>query len=168
MFFGVLVIIFASWIFDLFVWINGISVHWYWNLYLGVIAYYMWDISKPDIRVCFSRRSVEGSGEGARWVFRLIASNDYFALSKIYFKFLVQDLFCWLLTRMYHIYCISVHWSWNLFLNVLENFERAVLKTYIWICVPHRFVEGCGEGAGFYELTCRHKYIDWLQDSSSS
>ena len=37
MFFGFLVIIFESLVFDLFVCIDWISIHWYWNLSLGVI-----------------------------------------------------------------------------------------------------------------------------------
>ena len=32
---------------------------------------------------------------------------------------------------------------------MLENFPCAVSNTGIWICFPHRFVEGRGNGAGW-------------------
>ena len=64
---------------------------------------------------------------------------------------------------MHHIYCISVHLSWNFSSNVLENFQWVVSKPYIWICFPRRFVEGRGEGAGFGDFTYQHQHIDLLQ-----
>ena len=51
----------------------------------------------------------------------LFDSIDLFASSKISFKWLVQAFFCWMLTCVYHIYWISIYWSWNLSSDVIEN-----------------------------------------------
>ena len=64
-------------------------------------------------------------------------------------KFFVQDFLSLLLTCVYHICWIRVHWSWNFSLGVSENFQWAVYKPHIHICFPRRFVEGCGEGEVF-------------------
>ena len=53
LFFGVLGIIFASLIVDLFVQIYWISVYWPWNLSSGLIENCLWAVSKPDIRIFF-------------------------------------------------------------------------------------------------------------------
>ena len=98
----------------------------------------------------------------------MFVSIGLFAWSKISTKLFVQDLFCWLLTCVYHIYYISVHWSWKLSLGVFENCQWDVSKLYIWILCSCRFVEACGKGAGFCDFICCHQYIDWIQGSSSS
>ena len=98
----------------------------------------------------------------------LFKSIYYFAWYIISTKFFVQDFFCWFLTCVYHIYWISIHWSWNLSLGVLANFPWDVFKPDIRIWPSRRFVEGCGEVAVFFNFTCYHKYIDWLQGSYSS
>ena len=90
----------------------------------------------------------------------LFASIDCFAWYKISFKLFAQDLFCWLLTIVYHIYWIRVHWSWNLSLGVIANIQWAVSKPYIQICVYHRFLEGRGEGDVF--LFHLYPSIHWL------
>ena len=73
-----------------------------------------------------------------------------------------------LLTCVYHIYCISVHLSWNFSSGVLENCKWDVSKPDTQILFPRSFTEGRGEGAGFCDFTCCHQCIDWLQGSSSS
>ena len=47
--------------------IHLISVHLPWILSLGVIVNLQWDVSKPDIQICFPCRFVEGHGEGASY-----------------------------------------------------------------------------------------------------
>ena len=79
-----------------------------------------------------------------------------FEVSKISFKIFVQAFFCSLLTCVYHIYWISVYWSWNLSLGVLENLQWNLSKQGIQIHLPCRFVEGCDKGANFYDFTCCH------------
>ena len=74
-FFGVLCIIIVLLIIDLFVCIGWISVNWYWNFSSGLIAGFLWNISKPGIRICFPRRSLKGHGEGSGCVFRLFCFN---------------------------------------------------------------------------------------------
>ena len=138
--FVVLVIIFASFIVDLFV-CN--------NVYSGVIKNCMWDVSQPDIHIFFPHRFVDVGGVGSDWVFRLFTSIDCFAWYKISLKFFAQNFFCWLFTCVYHIYWNSVHWSWNASSNVLSNCYWAISKPAIYICFRHRFVEGTGEGAIF-------------------
>ena len=115
------------------------------------------------LQVC--RRSWQGWSLGV-----LTFSCQLIALIylKISIKLFIKYFFCWFLTCVYHIYCIRIHWSWNLSLGVLENFQWAVSKLYIWIFYPHRFLEGCGEGASFCDFTCSHQNIDWFQGSSSS
>ena len=99
----------------------------------------------------------------------LVVCSDFFASiywfdwSKKYFKLFIQYLFCWLPTCVYFIYYISVHWSWNLSLGTLENFQWAVYKPGIQICFPHRFVEGRGKGTDFCYFNFPHQYIDWHQ-----
>ena len=44
--FGVLVLILVLFVVDLFACINLISVHWSWNVFLGVIENYLWYIYK--------------------------------------------------------------------------------------------------------------------------
>ena len=73
--FGVLVIIFALLIVDLFVCIYWIRINLSWNLSSGVIECFLWTISKPDIHHWSPFRFVEGRGEGAGWVFRLVHFN---------------------------------------------------------------------------------------------
>ena len=58
-----------------------------------------------------------------------------------FFRFFVQAFFCCLLNFVYHIYWISVHWSWNLSSFELANCQWDVSKPYIWICFSCRFVE---------------------------
>ena len=54
---------FFCWMFTCVYHIYWIIVHWYWNLSLGVIENCQWSISKPDMRICFPCRFVEGCGE---------------------------------------------------------------------------------------------------------
>ena len=75
MFFSVLFIIFVSLIVDMFICIDRISVHWYWNLSSSVIENYLWAISKPDIRILSPNRFVKGCVKGSGWVFRLVYFN---------------------------------------------------------------------------------------------
>ena len=71
----------------------------------------------------------------------LFASIDWFDWSIISFKLFVQAFFYWLLTCVYHMYWISVHWSWNLYLGVLANHQWTISKLDICICFYHRLVE---------------------------
>ena len=43
----------------------------------------------------------------------LFTPKYWFAWSKIFFKLSIQDFFYWILTYVYFIYWIIVHWSWN-------------------------------------------------------
>ena len=54
----------------------------------------------------------------------------------------------------------------KLVLGCVSNFQWAVSKPYIWICLPCRFVEDNDEGVGFCNFTCLHQYIDWIQGST--
>ena len=56
--------------------IDLISVNLYWNLSSGVLENCLWAVSKPDIRIWFHRRFVEGCGEGYSWAF-LYATGMY-------------------------------------------------------------------------------------------
>ena len=78
--FEVLIFICKSLIIDLFVCINWNSTNLSWNLSLDVLANCLWDLSKPDIQTCFPRMFVEGRGEGAGWVFRLVHINLFLFL----------------------------------------------------------------------------------------
>ena len=49
-----------------------ISVHWYWNLSLGVLENCLWAVSKWYIQLFFPRRFVEVHGEGASCVVSLV------------------------------------------------------------------------------------------------
>ena len=89
----------------------------------------------------------------------LLKPIDLFHWSKISFKFFTQEYFRWLLTFVYWIYWIIVHWPRNFYLGVIENCMWDVYKTCMHICPPYRFVEGCGEGTGFV-LTIF--IINWL------
>ena len=40
-------------------------MHWYCNLSEGVIKNCQWAVSKPDTRICFPHKVVEGCGKGA-------------------------------------------------------------------------------------------------------
>ena len=92
----------------------------------------------------------------------------YFAWYRISIKFFVKALFCWLFTRVHHIYWIIVHWSWNLSSGVIENCQWAISKPNIQICFSLRLMEVCGEGDGFCDCTCHNQYIDWIQGIYSS
>ena len=105
-------------------------------------------ISKLEIWICFPRRFVEGRGEGDIDFPYLLSSIYCFSWSKISFKLFFQAFFCLSLTCAHNIYCISVHWSWNLSSGVIANFQCGVSKPDIWIFFPHIFLGGCGEGAG--------------------
>ena len=96
------------------------------------------------------------------------ASIYWFYWSKISFKFFSQAFFSILLNFVYHIYFISVYWSWNLSLGVMENFQWAVSKPDILTWFLWRSVEVRGEGDSFCDCTCLQEYIDWIQGSSSS
>ena len=91
-----------------------------------------------------------------------------FGVYKTSVKILIQAFFCWFLTCVYHIYWISVNWSWKLSLGFIENGQWAIYKLDMWICSPRRFVEGCGSGDGFCDCACCNWYINWIQGSSRS
>ena len=114
-FFVVLFFILAPLIIGLFVCIDLIGIHWSWHLSLGVISNCQWDVSKPYIQI-----SPPPAGFWMVVVSILVGCSDFFstidcfAWYKISSKLLVQDFFHYLLTCVYHIYWISVHWYWNL------------------------------------------------------
>ena len=56
--------ILGSLIIDLFVCGNRISLHLYRNFPSGVIKFFVWIVSKPEIRICFLHRFVESRVEG--------------------------------------------------------------------------------------------------------
>ena len=98
LFFGVLVVIFASLIFDLFVCIDSINVHWSWNLSLGVVEIFY----EPYTNRTYIFASPAGL---CNFVLRVpvgcldfFTSIDWFAWYKIYFKFFIQSFFCWFLS----------------------------------------------------------------------
>ena len=114
----------------------------------------------------FLHRFVEVCGEGAGWVFILVWLNWLLWFISKFLQVIFQTSFCWLLTCVYHIYWIRVHWYWNLSLGMLENCQWAIYQPDIEICFLCRFVKGHGEGASFCDLTCNCQYIDCLQCSS--
>ena len=79
----------------------------------------------------------------------LFDSIYFIAWSKISFTFFVKAFFCLFLTCVHHIYCIRVHWFWNLCWVFIENLQWAVSKLDMPICFSRSFMEGHGEGAGF-------------------
>ena len=93
----------------------------------------------------------------------LFASIDCFDWYKIYLKLFFHALFFLLLNFVHLIYWIRVHWSWNLYLGVVENCQCDVSKPDIHVWYLHRFVEGCDEGASFCDFTCHHQYTDCIQ-----
>ena len=93
----------------------------------------------------------------------LFISIYWFSWSKISFKFFVKSFFCWLLTFVYHIHWISIHWSWNLYSGVLANFQWAVSKPDIQSCFLRSFVRDIGKIAGVFDSTCRHQYINQVK-----
>ena len=56
------------------------------------------------------------------------------------------------MTCVYHIYWISVNWSWNLSLSVLTICQWDPSKPDVRIYFPSNFVEGRGEGEVFLWL----------------
>ena len=98
----------------------------------------------------------------------LFTSIYCFDLSKISFKLFVQVLFYSLLTYLYHIHCISTHWSWNLSSVVLENWQWVVSKPDIRNFFPCRFVECRGKGSGFFWFHLPSSIYNWFQGISSS
>ena len=92
----------------------------------------------------------------------LFASIYWFAWSKTFIQFLVQAFFCWLLSCVYRIYWIIVHFYWNLSLSLLANCQWAVSKLDVQIFFHRRFVEGRGKVTGIYDFTFRHQYINWV------
>ena len=86
----------------------------------------------------------------------------------IAFKLFIQSFLGWLFTCVYHIYCIIVHWSWNLSSGVIENRQWSVYKLDIQICFPRMILEGSGEVVSVFYFTFRNQYIDLIQGSSSS
>ena len=62
-----------------------------------------------------------------------------------------------ILTCVYHIYWISIHWSLNLSSGVLEKCQWNVSKSDIQTFFPCRFVKCHGESAGCCDFTCSHQ-----------
>ena len=56
----------------------------------------------------------------------------------------------------------------KLFLGCDCKFSVGCIQTGHAYFFSRRFVEGCGKGAGFCDITCCHQYIDCIQGSSSS
>ena len=82
----------------------------------------------------------------------LLISIDFYYWYKISFKLISQDLLCCLLTSLFWIYRIIVHWYCNLYFDVIGNFLRGVYKLKVQIFFPHRFAEGHGKGDCFVIL----------------
>ena len=74
----------------------------------------------------------------------LFTSIYWYAWSKISFNFFTEALFYWLLTCVYHIYWIIVHWSWNLYSGAIGICKWAISKPDIQIFFPLRFFGGRG------------------------
>ena len=145
-----------------------IRFHWYWNLFLGVLENFPWDVSEPDIQIFFPHRFLESCSVVPVGCSHFFSSIDCFSWSKISIELFIQSFLCWLLTCVYHIYWIRVNWSWNLTLVVLTNCMWVVSKPDILICFPCRFVEGWWRGYRVLWFTCHRQYIDCLQGSYSS
>ena len=79
----------------------------------------------------------------------LILINCFLPWSRISFKFFSKEFIYLLLTCVFFIYWIIIHWYWNLYLVVIINFLWDASKPDIRICFPFRFVEGCGKGVSF-------------------
>ena len=62
-----------------------------------------------------------------------------------------------LVTCVYHIYWIIIHWPRKLSSGVIANLQWDVSKMDIQICPPQRLVECCSEGDVFCDFTCRHQ-----------
>ena len=99
------------------------------------------------------------SWQGYRLGVHFFAWIDFFDWSKISSKFFVQAFFCWLLTCVYCIYLISVHWYWNLSSGVIANYLWAISKPDIHILFLCMFVEGRGRGSGWL---FRLVFFNWL------
>ena len=92
LFFGVLVFIFLSLVFDLFVCITWFIVIWSWNLSLVVFTNFLWDIFKSYIHLYFPHRFVEGRGEGYGCVIELVIINWLTGFNSI-----IPSSSCWFL-----------------------------------------------------------------------
>ena len=92
----------------------------------------------------------------------LLTLIDWFAWSKISFKLFTQTFFCWLLTSLYCIYWISIHWYWNLSSVVIEKFLWPYPSLTYVLASP----QGCGKSWlvwRFCSYTCHHQFIYRLQ-----
>ena len=104
LFLGFLVIIFAWFVFDLFVRIYRIRVHWYQNLSSGVIKNCLWDVYKPYIWICFPTglwKVVVRVPVGCSWFFLRFITLSYLKYPSIY-SLKTSFIDCWL------VYIISI------------------------------------------------------------
>ena len=66
---------FLCWFLTCVFWINWISIHWYWNVSLGLIGIFIRDVCKQDIWILFPFRLVECGFEGEIYVIVLVIIN---------------------------------------------------------------------------------------------
>ena len=168
LFFGVLVIIFASFIVDLFVRIYWIRVHWSWNLSLGVLANFLWAVSKPDMRIFFPCKFTEGYGEGAGWVFRLVCFNWLLCLIYNLIQFLRSSLLLLIVD-----FCVSylldqISLILKLVLGCVRKFSVGRIQTGHNNLLPPQIFGRLCWGCRFFHFIYPHQCIDWLQGSSKS
>ena len=135
---------------------------------LGVIASFLWDVSKQAMRIFFPAGLWEVTAKVTVVCSFLFASIDCIAWYKLSFKFFVQVFICWLLTCDYHTYCICIHWSWNFSAVVISNFQWEVSKPDIWISSPIVLSKVVAREPVFGNCTCCCQYINCLQCGFSS
>ena len=70
---------FLCWFFTFF-YSDCIIIHLSRYLSLGVVETFLWDTSKPDIRICFAHRTEEGRGKGDGCVISLVVINLFTAI----------------------------------------------------------------------------------------
>ena len=96
-----------------------------------------------------------------------LSSIDCFDWSKMSFNLFVQSLFCLLLTCVYHIYWVIIHWSWNLLSIMLEkNSVGHIQSRHIYSLPP----QVCGRLWRGWRFMWFHllSSIHWLDPSKSS
>ena len=113
-----------------------------------MFANFMWAVLKPDIRICFSHRFVEGRGEGAGWVFRLVHINLFICL----IQNLLQVLLISLLLCIIHLCLFTLLYQSSLIMSLVlgcvKNCLWAVSKQDINLCFPCRFEESYVKSSG--------------------
>ena len=111
--------------------VDSISVHRTWYLFLGVIANFLWIVSKLDMHICFPFRIEEFCGEDSTWVFILVDVNLFFLLIQNHLQYHLPIISLFIVDLYFCIHWISVHWYWYFSSGVITKFLSVVSKQYI-------------------------------------